>query len=75
MDNNVIHKIGRRKPSVGRIYLKKGKGNIIILISISVIIHVDNIHVSQARCHSVILGVGAGRVIKTDAECDITIIV
>lgn len=30
MEKNVIHKIGRRKTSVARIYLKKGKGNIII---------------------------------------------
>ena len=30
MEKNVIHKIGRRKTSVARIYLKKGKGNILI---------------------------------------------
>ena len=45
------------------------------LISISVIIHVDNIYESRARSHSVIFGVGAGRVTKTDAEGDIAIIV
>jgi len=27
---NVIHKIGRRKTAVARVYLKKGKGNIIV---------------------------------------------
>ena len=30
MEKNIIHKIGRRKTSVARIYLKKGKGNILI---------------------------------------------
>ena len=30
MEKNVIHKIGRRKTSVARVYLKKGKGNILI---------------------------------------------
>ena len=27
---NVIHKIGRRKTAVARVYLKKGKGNIMV---------------------------------------------
>ena len=27
---NVIHKIGRRKTAVARVYLKKGKGSIIV---------------------------------------------
>ena len=27
---NVVHKIGRRKTAVARVYLKKGKGNIMV---------------------------------------------
>ena len=30
MENNVIHKIGRRKTAVARVYLSEGKGNITI---------------------------------------------